>query len=135
MKVLPVAVFVLLAFAAFFMTFLVAPLAVLALFYVIYAARSRSERKQPAPVAEVRPRWGVEPELDETEAEAQAAAPVVRRPRITVESHSERAAAREAAAQAAAEAEAEAAAGLDGYDEADGETTATGGATHGAGQP
>ncbi len=108
MKVFPVAVLVLLAFAAFFMTFLVAPLAVLTIFYVAYSLKSsKSGGDEPAAAPEPRQQWGAEP-IDEPEAEA--APPTPRRARVTVESHRERAAALEAAAAVEAAAAEEAAA-------------------------
>jgi hypothetical protein len=88
-KAFPVVVLVLLAFAAFFVTFLVAPLAVLAIFYFVYALlTSRPEGGgAPAPGTQPQPRWGAEPEI-----EIEPAAVPARRVRITVASHSERAA-------------------------------------------
>ena len=100
MKVIPIALLVLLGFAVFFTTFLVAPLIVLTLFYVGYSMKSsRSESKPAAAPAEPAPvQWGADPELEEDEE--QAPPPLVRRARVTVESHRERDAALEAAAAA-----------------------------------
>jgi hypothetical protein len=102
-------VLVLLAFAAFFMTFLVAPLAVLTIFYVAYSLKSSKSGGggEPAAAPEPRQQWGAEP-IDEPEVEAPP--PVARRARVTVESHRERAAALEAAAAVEAAAAEEAAA-------------------------
>jgi uncharacterized iron-regulated membrane protein len=108
MKVFPVAVLVLLAFAAFFMTFLVAPLAVLTIFYVAYSLKAKSADKEPPAAPEPRQQWGAEPIDDEPEPES--APPTARRARVTVESHRERAAMLEAAAAVEAAAAEEAAA-------------------------
>jgi hypothetical protein len=90
MRVFPAAVLVLLAFAAFFVTFLVAPLAVMTIFYVVYSLRSRAERKPaaaPAPTAdEAQHRWGAEPDPGHESGEEVKPA---RRSRITVASLSE----------------------------------------------
>jgi hypothetical protein len=95
MKAFPVVVLVLLSFAAFFVTFLVAPLAVLMIFYLIYAlVTSRpAGAGAPAPATDPQPRWGAIPE----EIDSELVAPPARRARITVASHSERAAAAAAA--------------------------------------
>jgi hypothetical protein len=99
MKAFPVVVLVLLGFASFFVTFLVAPLAVLMIFYVVYATlTSRPERAAaPAPETDPQPRWGATPEI-----EGEPVAVPARRARITVASHSERAAVLRGAATAAA---------------------------------
>jgi hypothetical protein len=88
MKVFPAVVIVLLAFAAFFMTFLVAPLAVLTIFYVIYSTRTSSAVATPAPEPEPHLRWAIQPE-------PEPATPAARRARITVVSHGEEPAAQD----------------------------------------
>lgn len=98
MKVFPAVVLVLLAFTAFFVTFLIAPLAVLTTFYVGYvlltSSRSGGSPAQTPP--EPQARWGSEPET-----ELEPVAVPARRARITVASRSERAAAAQAAADEA----------------------------------
>jgi hypothetical protein len=104
MKAIPAVALVLLAFAAFFMTFLVAPLAVLVVFYVALSFRA-AHRVSTPPATEPRPRWGAS-------APSEPVAAPVRRARINVESHSARASA-SAARHAAASTDTVAAAGDD----------------------
>jgi hypothetical protein len=93
MKAFPIVVLVLLAFAAFFLTFLLAPLAVLLLFYVVYALGRGGAEKTGSPATlpdESEHPWEVarsETLADDEEAAAPATA---RRARITVVSRTER---------------------------------------------
>lgn len=103
MKAFPVVVLLLLAFAAFFLTFLVAPLAVLALFYVAFAYTSGRDEPAPPPAAapEHQPPWQ-NGEAEGSPGDEPAAAAPARRARITVISRSDRLAAEQAAAEATA---------------------------------
>jgi hypothetical protein len=81
MKVFPVVVIVLLAFATFFVSFLVAPLAVLTAFYLIYSMRPSPAAVAPQPETPPGPAW-------QAQSETEASTPPARRARITVVSHS-----------------------------------------------
>ncbi len=94
MKTIAVVALVLVAFAAFFLTFLIAPIAVLLLFYVVFASRrERPEQAGPDPATSHDSRH---PEVvergDANPGDVEPAPPLLpaRRPRITVVSDDDR---------------------------------------------
>jgi hypothetical protein len=98
MKAFPLVALVLLGFGALFITFLVAPLAVLAIFYVGFSLHSSRVKPAPAPEPAPEPRWrtGVDPASDPDsgfDADLEPVAVLERRPRVTVVSHDDGAAA------------------------------------------
>jgi hypothetical protein len=98
MKVFPLVALVLLGFGALFITFLVAPLAVLAIFYVGFSLHSSRVKPAPVPEPVPEPRWrtGVDPASDPDsgfDTEPEPVALLERRPRVTVVSHDDGAAA------------------------------------------
>jgi hypothetical protein len=99
MKAFPVVILVLLAFAAFFLTFLVAPLAVLLVFYAVFASGiGRGEKAAPAATpAEAQPRWETGHVDAAPDAEQEPAPTPARRARIRVVSRSDEQAAERAA--------------------------------------
>ena len=112
MKAFPIAILVLLAFAAFSLTFLVAPLAVLLLFYAIFAFGPWSSKK-PAPPATPQSAgrtWDVAPDDAPADDEPPPPAPA-RRARVTVVSRTTEVAAEPVTADAPADATAPPAAG------------------------
>jgi hypothetical protein len=64
----------LLGFAVFFLSFLVAPLAILLIFYVGFAASDRSKRNGSAPAAETEEEGPEEVVVDEADLRAQTLA-------------------------------------------------------------